>query len=70
MSSSELQPMTVINFGKQTQPNQIINDEISDTNPNSVATEDSENVLCIIFKGGKIGSAYYSCQDKMVSKCL
>lgn len=59
--------MTIFTFGRQTQANQIMNEEIDNTDSNSVEIEDSENILSIIFKGGKLGAAYYNCRDKMVS---
>lgn len=68
MSSKESESMTIFTFGRQIQPHQIINEEIDYTDPNSVEAEDSENILSIIVKGGKLGAAYFNCRDKMVSK--
>lgn len=63
-----MQSMTIFTFGKQTEQNKIINEEITDTVVKSVENEDTDNILCFIFKGGKLGSAYYNDRDKMVNK--
>lgn len=68
MSYNESQSMTIFTFGTQTRPNQTINEQIDNTDPNSAEIEVSENILSIIFKAGKLGAAYYNCGDKMVSK--
>lgn len=68
MSFNESQSITIFTFGKQTEQNKIINGEVTDSMVKSVENEHTDNVLCFIFKGGKLGSAYYNDRDKMVNK--
>lgn len=66
MDSNETPSMTIFTFCNEPHSNEIINEQPADLDPSIVEHEESTNIMCIIFKGGKLGSAYYNVEDKMV----
>lgn len=68
MSVKDSDSLTIFTFGNNAHNFHIIEEESLDNqDPNSVENDDTQNIMCIIFKGGKIGAAYYNDGDHMVS---
>lgn len=66
MSDENSRSLTIFTFGKQAENAQARDKQLDNVDPEIAESEDTENILCIIFKGGKIGSAVY--RDHMVSR--
>lgn len=63
--------MTIFTFGKNLHHQEVnFDEEIVEVNPDLEETNESLRVMCILFKTGKLGTAYYDVDEKMVSLFL
>lgn len=65
MSSAQFKGTTIFKISRK--ENVENNRDIEDVQEDENGCDDPINILCIIHKNGKTGSAYYSFQEKLVS---